>query len=137
MKTAPNQALQRTPGFGVQLPGATLIRPAQSRAVLPARVKGLRPHAAGAPGPESLSLGSLGDLRHLFRETSNQRPEMNKTIEKLTNQNVVITLRSTVPVTLKGKLIECDNTFVVIEDKNNAVAIPLTSILHITGAPAP
>jgi len=72
-----NHALQRTPGFGVQLPSAALIRPAQSRAVLPARVKGLRPHAAGAPGtarafasrrrahsrapgPESLSLGSLG-----------------------------------------------------------------------------
>jgi len=75
-----NQALQQTPGFGVQLPGAALIRPAQSRAVLPARVKGLRPHAAGtpgtarafalrrrahrrAPGPESLSLRSLGDSR--------------------------------------------------------------------------
>jgi len=42
----PNQALQRTPGFGVQLPGAALIRPAQLRAVRPARVKGLRPHAA-------------------------------------------------------------------------------------------
>jgi len=74
---APDQALQRTPGFGVQFPGAAVVRPAQSRAVLPARVKGLRPHAAGAPGtarafalrrrarsrapgPESLSLGSLG-----------------------------------------------------------------------------
>src|SRR5438876_390772 len=32
---SPNHALQRTPGFGVQLPGAALIRPAQSRAVLP------------------------------------------------------------------------------------------------------
>ena len=32
----PNHALQRTPGFGVQFPGAALIRPAQSRAVLPA-----------------------------------------------------------------------------------------------------
>ena len=75
-----NQALQRTPGFGVQLPSAALIRPAQSRAVRSARVKGLRPHAAGAPGtarafalrrrahsrapgPESLSLGSLGVAR--------------------------------------------------------------------------
>src|SRR5205809_4487252 len=46
---APNHALQRTPGFGVQLPSAAVVRPAQSRAVLPARVKGLRPHAAGAP----------------------------------------------------------------------------------------
>ena len=62
-----NHALQRTPGFGVQLPGAALIRPAQSRAVLPpmkpgtARAFALRRRAhSRAPGPESLSLGSLG-----------------------------------------------------------------------------
>ena len=77
MRTRPNHALRRTPGFVVQLSRAAFVRPAQSRAVLPARVKGLRPHAAGAPGtarafalrrcahsrapgPESLSLGSLG-----------------------------------------------------------------------------
>src|SRR6266446_1435863 len=37
MTTAtPNHALQRTPGFGVQLPSAAVVRPAQSRAVLPA-----------------------------------------------------------------------------------------------------
>ena len=79
----PNQALQRTPGFGVQLPSAALIRPAQSRAVRPAMKP--RPHRyakhcgrAGtarafasrrrahtrAPGPESLSLGSLGVATH-------------------------------------------------------------------------
>src|SRR6266436_7220905 len=65
--TSPNHALQRTPGFGVQLPGAALIRPAQSRAVLPAMKPGtarafaLRRRAhSRAPGPESLSLGSLG-----------------------------------------------------------------------------
>ena len=63
----PNHALQRTPGFGVQLPRAALIRPAQSRAVLPAMKPGtarafaLRRRAhSRAPGPESLSLGSLG-----------------------------------------------------------------------------
>ena len=67
-RTSPNQALQRTPGFGVQLPGAALVRPAQSRAVLPpikpgtARAFALRRRAhTRAPGPESLSLGSLGD----------------------------------------------------------------------------
>src|SRR6185436_16402867 len=68
-----NQALQRTPGFGVQLPSAALIRPAQSRAVLPAmkpansgvaatrlyagtaRVFALRRRThTRAPGPESL-----------------------------------------------------------------------------------
>src|SRR5712675_2327249 len=70
MNETPNQALQRTPGFGVQLPGAALIRPAQSRAVLPAMKPGtarafaLRRRAQRrAPGPESLSLGSLGDTR--------------------------------------------------------------------------
>src|SRR5258708_35143490 len=67
----PNHALQRTPGFGVQLPGAALIRPAQSRAVLPAMKPGtarafaLRRRAhSRAPGPESLSLGSLGAFAH-------------------------------------------------------------------------
>ena len=66
-RSTPNHALQRTPGFGVQLPSAALIRPAQSRAVLPAMKPGTarafalrrRPHSR-APGPESLSLGSLG-----------------------------------------------------------------------------
>ena len=63
----PNHALQRTPGFGVQLPSAALVRPAQSRAVLPAMEPGtarafaLRRRAhSPVPGPESLSLGSLG-----------------------------------------------------------------------------
>src|SRR6266446_4487294 len=63
----PNHALQRTPGFGVQLPGAALVRPAQSRAVLPAMKPGTARAFASrrrvherAPGPESLSLGSLG-----------------------------------------------------------------------------
>ena len=65
----PNHALQRTPGFGVQLPSAAVVRPAQSRAVLPAMKPGtarafaLRRRAhSRAPGPESLSLGSLGAM---------------------------------------------------------------------------
>jgi hypothetical protein len=73
--SAPNHALQRTPGLGVQLPSAALIRPAQSRAVLPAMKPGtarafaLRRRAhSRAPGPESLSLGSLAVIAH---------PEMN------------------------------------------------------------
>ena len=68
-----NQALQRTPGFGVQLPRAAVVRPAQSRAVLPAMKPGTarafasrrRAHTR-APGPESLSLGSLGDSERVF-----------------------------------------------------------------------
>ena len=66
----PNQSMQRTPGFGVQLPGAAVARPAQSRAVRPAMKPGtarafaLRRRAhSRAPGPESLSLGSLGVAR--------------------------------------------------------------------------
>ena len=68
----PNHALQRTPGFGVQLPSAALIRPAQSRAVLPAMKPGTarafalrRTASTRGPGPESLSLGSLGCSDHL------------------------------------------------------------------------
>ena len=67
-----NHALQRTPGFGVQLPSAAFIRPAQSRAVLPAMKPGTarafascRRASTRAPGPESLSLGSLGDFPRL------------------------------------------------------------------------
>ena len=63
----PNHALQRTPGFGVQLPSTAVVRPAQSRAVRPtmkpgtARAFALRRRALmRAPGPESLSLGSFG-----------------------------------------------------------------------------
>ena len=66
-RMTPNHALQRTPGFGVQLPSAAVARPAQSRAVLPAMKPGTarafasrrRAHSR-VPGPESLSLGSLG-----------------------------------------------------------------------------
>ena len=63
----PNPTLQRTPGFGVQFTSAAVVRPAQSRAVLPAMKPGTsrafasrrRAHTR-APGPESLSLWSLG-----------------------------------------------------------------------------
>ena len=64
---SPNHALQRTPGFGVQLPSAAVVRPAQSRAVLPAMKPGTARACASrrraptrAPGPESLSFWSLG-----------------------------------------------------------------------------
>ena len=77
--TSPNHALQRTPGFGVQFTSAAVVRPAQSRAVLPAMKPGTarafasrRRAATRAPGPESLSLGSLGVLRPLFRELHQQ-----------------------------------------------------------------
>ena len=88
----PNHALQRTPGFGVQLPSAALIRPAQSRAVLPAMKPGtarafaLRRRAhSRAPGPESLSLGSLGDFAHLraIRRSSKQSARQRVTSETM------------------------------------------------------
>ena len=70
-----NHALQRTPGFGVQLPCAAVVRPAQSRAVRPAMKPGTarafasrrRAHRS-APGPESLGLGSLGVARAIRKE---------------------------------------------------------------------
>ena len=69
----PNHALQRTPGFGVQFPRAAVVRPAQSRAVLPAMKPGTARAFASrrrapmrAPGPESLSLGSLGVATHFL-----------------------------------------------------------------------
>src|SRR5882762_8752820 len=75
MTPTPNHALQRTPGFGVQLPGsAAVVRPAQSRAVRPAMKPGTArafalPRCASmrAPGPESLSLGSLGVATRLVK----------------------------------------------------------------------
>ncbi len=72
--TSPNPyGLQRTPGFGVQLPSAALIRPAQSRAVRPAMKPGTarafasrrRAHTR-APRSWSLSLGSLGDSSRIL-----------------------------------------------------------------------
>jgi len=79
-------ALQRTPGFGVQLPSAALIRPAQSRAVLPAMKPGtarafaLRRRAhSRAPGPESLSLGSLGDSDTFTRQRAKNKNETTNT----------------------------------------------------------
>src|SRR5437660_11545810 len=93
---APNHALQRTPGFGVQLPSAAVVRPAQSRAVLPAMKPGtarafaLRRRAHGrAPGPESLSLGSLGvttrvlwraDLSIIFLTAVSASPGLSSTL---------------------------------------------------------
>ena len=71
MKPTPNHALQRTPGFGVQLQSAAVVRPAQSRAVRPAMKPGTarafalrRAAPMRVPGPESLSLGSLGVASH-------------------------------------------------------------------------
>src|SRR5215210_6780619 len=91
-RTSPNHALQRTSGFGVQLPSAALVRPAQSRAVRPAMKPGtarafaLRRRAhSRAPGPESLSLGSLGDF-HAFPSnrglSENQKTKQNPQSER-------------------------------------------------------
>ena len=59
----PNHALQRTPGFGVQLPSAALIRPAQSRAVLPAMKPGTaRAFASRRPAPAPVPKPAVAEL---------------------------------------------------------------------------
>ena len=76
MTATPNPALQRTAALAFNYRSAALIRPAQSRAVLPAMKPGTarafasrrRAHSR-APGPESLSLGSLGRMRTLLLQT--------------------------------------------------------------------
>src|SRR5207244_5241102 len=76
---SPNHALHRTPGFAVQFPIAAVALPAPLPTVLPAMKPGtarafaLRRRAhSRAPGPESLSLGSLGVLAQLPRERSHE-----------------------------------------------------------------
>ena len=73
-RPTPNQALQRTAGFGGQFPRAAFVRPAQSRAVRPAIKPGTprafasrRPALTTVPGPQSLSYGSLGHLHALAK----------------------------------------------------------------------
>ncbi|HOB98326.1 MAG TPA: hypothetical protein PKM43_06205 [Verrucomicrobiota bacterium] len=60
---------------------------------------------------------------------------MNKTIERLIGKDVTVTLCSTIVVPVKGKLIECDDTFLVVEQNQSEVLIPLTSVLHVVGPP--
>ena len=57
----PNHALQRTPGFGVQLPGAGSNPTGTARAFALRRRAHIR-----VLGPESLSLGSLGVATRLL-----------------------------------------------------------------------
>ena len=60
---------------------------------------------------------------------------MNKTIESLIGKDVTVTLCSTIQAPVKGKLIECDETFLVVEQNKSEVLIPLTSVLHVVGTP--
>jgi hypothetical protein len=60
---------------------------------------------------------------------------MNTAIEKLIGKNVTVTLRSSVAVQLKGVLIQADATFLVLEQNQNEVVIPLTSVLHFLATP--
>src|SRR5437660_6329447 len=89
---APNHALQRTPGFGVQLPSAAVVRPAQSRAVLPAMKPGtarafaLRRRAhMRVPGPESLSLGSCAPAKLAPRGCKSRRSQLDCSRAQLTD----------------------------------------------------
>ena len=71
-------AWQRTPGFGVQLPSAALVRPAQSRAVLPAMKPGTaRAFASrrfGHTGAFRAAVAELGVVRRFHAFTSMNIP---------------------------------------------------------------
>ena len=54
---------------------------------------------------------------------------------RLIGKDVVVTLRSTVPTPVKGKLTECDETFLVVKQEKGEVVIPLTSVLHVVATP--
>ena len=60
---------------------------------------------------------------------------MIKTVESLVGKEVKVTLRATLPAPVKGKLIECDQTFLAVEQENGAIVIPLTSVLHLVAMP--
>jgi hypothetical protein len=58
---------------------------------------------------------------------------MNTIIEKLIGKDVRVTLLSTSLV--KGKLIQCDDTFLVVEQERSEVVIPITSVLQLVATP--
>ncbi len=60
---------------------------------------------------------------------------MNKTIERLIGKEVTVTLRSTILAPVIGKLTECDELFLVVEQEKGEVVIPLTSVLHLGATP--
>ncbi len=60
---------------------------------------------------------------------------MNKTLGSLIGKDVTVTLRSTILAPVNGKLIECDDTFLVLEQNKGQLVIPLTSILHLVATP--
>ena len=53
-------------------------------------------------------------------------------ISKWVGTNVYVTLRTTMPTPLQGKLVEVDDTGVLLELPKGQTFIPLTSILHIS-----
>ena len=57
---------------------------------------------------------------------------MNKAIEKLLGKQVTVRLCATFEQPLKGELIECDDTcLVVAHSKKGEVVIPLTSVSYV------
>jgi hypothetical protein len=60
---------------------------------------------------------------------------MNKTIEKLIGKQVTVRLGATFEQPLKGELIECDDScLVVAHSKKGEVVIPLTSVSYVFAA---
>jgi small nuclear ribonucleoprotein (snRNP)-like protein len=58
---------------------------------------------------------------------------MNTTIAKLIGKDVTVTLLSTYLV--KGILLQCDDTFLVVEEEKGEAVIPLTSVLKLVATP--
>ncbi len=53
-------------------------------------------------------------------------------ISKWVGTNVYVTLRTTMPTPLQGKLVEVDESGILLELPKGQTFIPLTSILHIS-----
>lgn len=53
-------------------------------------------------------------------------------ISKWVGTNVYVTLRTTMPTPLQGKLVEVDDTGILLELPKGQTFIPLTSILDIS-----
>jgi len=95
------------------------------------------PNKPAAPNP---AIASRLDSGHHWcgvgepeRPGGNITSPMNTIMEKLIGKDVTVTLLSTYLV--KGKLTQCDDTFLVVEQEKGEAVIPLTSILQLVAAP--
>ena len=60
---------------------------------------------------------------------------MNRTIQKFIGKQVTVMLCATFEQPLKGELVECDDTFIMIDhSKMGEVVIPLTAVSFVYAA---